>query len=174
MRLRIALLLATLLAGCTREYSDLEKTFASAKQSEAPSISADTVEFVSVYRRGGIFTFKHDVTIRLSKNSIQIEPPFPWKTVTIPSESVSGCSKTCGLGWEANILVAITGTEISVPESNEIIEWCWKNHLPMVSGRDRREWLYHRVTLPLASTYKQQLASRELYDRQAKSSCVGY
>jgi hypothetical protein len=76
--------------------------------------------------------------------------------------------------WDAEILVGRTTTEIELRQSREVLGWCWDNHLPMVSGKDRRAWVYNGVPLPERGSYGEQLASKELYDRQAKQSCLGY
>jgi hypothetical protein len=131
-------------------------------------------------RHAGAHTFNRALKVRLLPTEIELEPVFPFtlgmKPVRIPAQAVGGCSRTCfGDGvWDADILLPTTGTELSIPSSFAVVDWCWNNQLPMVSGKDRRDWMYNRTPLPDRSKYVDQLSSREKYDRQGKQSCLGY
>ncbi len=126
----------------------------------------------------GAFSYNGVIRLYLSSDAVEIQPTFPvslaMHDIQVPLQSISGCSKTCGGWWTADLLIASTGTKISVPESQSILDWCWTRKIPMVSGKDKREWLYNGADLPDAYNYVEQLASRDAYDEQTKLSCQGY
>jgi len=93
---------------------------------------------------------------------------------TIPMEAITGCSMTCfgNTRRDTNLLLGELGLKISMTESPEVIEWCWESSLPMISGKDEREWLYASGQLPSKAGYLQ--VDREEYRRQTRRSCQGY
>lgn len=158
-------------------YQSLENEFAISQQSSSTANKVSSVVLTS-RKHHGAFSYRDVLKFSLSSEGIDIYPQFPLsislKSIHIPVESVSGCSKTCGASWDADLLIEKTGTEISFYESNEILNWCWKNKIPMISGKDRREWLYNKKPLPNKSNYFDQLNSREVYNHQTKLACGGY
>lgn len=55
-----------------------------------------------------------------------------------------------------------------------MVQWCWDNSIPMASGKEKRDWLYDKKSLPSRKSYEEQLSSREVYDKQVERSCMGY
>ena len=167
------------LSGCGGPYADLEGSFKVDKTASAPTIPVKEVAMVSTHEVGA-HSYHGVLTVKLTPRTIELEPQFPFnllqKPLSIEAEKIAGCSKTCfGDGpWDADVLVASTGTEISFEGSKEVIEWCWSNQIPMISGNDRNQWLYSGTPLQGRSAYSEQLSSRELYDAQTKQSCLGY
>ena len=179
MRL-LALLIPTLaLTACDGPYRDLEASFRSPQAASAPSIPIDQVVLTST-KHVGAHRFNGVLSVKLPSAAVELEPTLPFglgmSTVTIPADMIAGCSMTCfGDGvWDADLLIASTGTEISFRNSRQVVEWCWSNRIPMISGKHKREWLYGGGKIPDRSTFAEQLSSRELYDGQAKQSCLGF
>ncbi|WP_143171825.1 hypothetical protein [Rhizobacter sp. OV335] len=172
-------LATTLVSACSGPYADLEGSFKASQPASAPAVSVEQVVLVSTHEVGA-HRYDDVLAVKLLPTAIAIEPSFPWSIgmspVSIAVDEVAGCSRSCfGDGvWDAELLVARTGTQISLRNSKELIEWCWSNRIPMISGNDRRQWLYKGASLPDRSEFSEQLASRKNYDAQAKQSCLGY
>lgn len=171
-----AVLTALALTGCTESYSDLESAFGVEKLQEAPRLNARTIVLTS-QRHGGAESYRNIATIYVSDHSIGIEVAVPFtKSISIPVEEVAGCGMTC-FGTDdqhVDLLIPKAGVDLMIARSEELLDWCWKNKRPMFPSSVRREWQYKLVTLPPASKYSEQLASRDLFDKQTKQSCLGY
>lgn len=157
-------------------YNDLELAFKAGKPLEVDPIKARSISLVSNKHKGA-YTYRDIVDIRLSSDVIEIAPSFPtMDRVQIPAAAVSGCGETCfgTSNWHVDILIERTGTEISIPKSRELIEWCWNNRLPIIPEKDRSDWLYKRTALPDKVSYSNQFSSREKYDQLLKQSCLGF
>ena len=157
-------------------YRDLEVTFPAVTGADSGLVVSDRVVFASTKHRG---SYNYDgVRVTLSDDFVELNPQFPLNAglqrVQIPEAAIAGCSKTCGGWWTADLLIESTGTEISLEESQSVLDWCWNNRIPMISGADRREWLYNGASLPGRESFAAQLGSREQYDRQATLACQGY
>jgi hypothetical protein len=177
-----ALILATavtLTTACHGPYDDLEKSFKASQSTSASPVPVDRVVLTSNRYRGA-YSYDKALTVQLSSSTVELKPAFPFsvamKDIAIPADAISGCSKTCfGDGvWDADFLLSSAGTEISFRSSRQVVDWCWANKIPMISGKDRRQWLYSGASLPDRSKFSEQLSSRESYDKQAKMSCLGY
>jgi hypothetical protein len=61
----------------------------------------------------------------------------------IPRRAVTFCSETCfgSSRWDANLLLAEAEVEISIPNSKEVIDWCWQPRIPIGSAEARRKWI---------------------------------
>jgi hypothetical protein len=81
---------------------------------------------------------------------------------------------TCFGGGDrrADLVFEQQGAEVSFDAAPEILEWCWQNGLPMLSGAEERGWLYEGRPLPAKAGYVQ--VAREEYDRRAHRTCMGY
>src|SRR5262245_11186340 len=103
---------------CGGPYGDLEAAFRASEASAGRASPSPRVVLVSTKHRGA-HSFNGVLALKLLPSAAELEPSFPvsliMETVRIPVEKISGCSKTCfGPGtWDANLLVAGTGTEIS-------------------------------------------------------------
>jgi hypothetical protein len=64
------------------------------------------------------------------------------------------------------------GAEISSDVASKIVDWCWQNTLPMLTGAEERAWLYERRPLPSKGRYVP--VPRDEYERQANRTCMGY
>jgi hypothetical protein len=179
MRTWIALAVLTLTACSGGPYSELESKFASVNVADGPPIPTTTLVLVGKKHRGA-FNYKKTMAIRLLANAVEIEPAgplaFTMKTVRIPREAIGFCSQTC-FGperWDADLLLPDTGIEIGIPESREVMNWCWEQRLPIASGQARRDWMYNGKPLPERSMLDRQFSSRAAFDAAARRSCLGY
>lgn len=176
MKFAVAMLSVLSLAACSPSYKDLEKAFPSTTRSTSPPLKTRTIVLTSQKHRGAE-SYNDLVTIRLSSSSIELDNAAPFRSpVSVPVDEVTGCSMTC-FGWEdqhVDLLIAKTGTDLMIPRSDALLEWCWSTRRPMVPGKSLREWQYQNVPLPGPEAYHEQLQSREAYDAQAKQSCLGY
>jgi hypothetical protein len=179
--LRIILLtIVPLLGACEGPYTDLSAAFPAAASAPVDPLPAGRLLLVSTRHKGAFTYGEGSVDIKLMPDGIEMRPAFPLSVamppVFIPVAKIDGCSRTCfGDGvWDANLLVSATGTEISLPRSRAIVDWCWERKIPMIPAADRRAWLYTGTALPNKSKFSEQLASREKFDYQAKQSCLGY
>jgi hypothetical protein len=123
---------------------------------------------------------RETMTIRLAPDGIEIEPTgvlaIGMKRLQIPRSAVTLCSQTCfgPSRWDAHLLLAEPEIEISIPNSKEVIDWCWEQRVPIASGEARRNWMHNKVALPSPATLAHQFSSREVFDRAAKQACLGY
>ena len=114
----------------------------------------------------------------LDDSSIHFSPEFPFSigfpSAQVPTDAISGCGMTCFSKdrWYVDILIGDLGIEIGVREAPEVIDWCWEQGLPMVSGTQRRGWLYEGGELPRRDEYEQ--VGREEYRRKTRRSCQGF
>jgi len=157
-------------------YKDLEVAFKANTPLESHPINPRTILLVSNKHKGA-YTYRDMVDIRLSSDVIEFAPSFPtMERVQISASSVSGCGETCfgTADWYADILIGSTGAEISIPKSQELIDWCWNNRLPIIPEKDRSDWLYKHAQLPDKATYSEQFSSRKEYDYLVKQSCLGF
>jgi hypothetical protein len=175
-----ALSVLALLAACEGPYADLQAAFPAATAASATALPPARLLLTSTKHKGAFTYGEGVVSIKLLPNGIEMQPSLPFKVamtpVFLPEDKISGCSRTCfgASVWDANLLVAETGTEISLPRSRELVDWCWERKIPMIPSAARRAWLYSGASLPNRSQFAEQLASREKFDYQGKQSCLGF
>lgn len=176
MKLVVVLLLAVALPACSDAYKDLESAFAVDKTASAPPLVTRSITITSQTRRGAS-SYRDLVTIRPTADAIDLEFGMPFmRPLSIPKGEIAGCSMTCfGMSDQyVDLLIPRTGTDLMIRSSKTLLDWCWTNEKPMISGKARRAWQYSRVPLPPASRYNAQFASRALFDKQTHLSCMGY
>jgi hypothetical protein len=167
------------LTGCSQQYGDLAAAFPASKPSTGAALPVDSISIVS-RRHPGIMTYHGVATVRVSGESIDVSIGFPFgfpfaKPLSIPQREVAACAMTCFGTSNPNVdlIIPKTGSDLMVP-GKTLLEWCWSNRKPMLSGATSRAWLYSGAPLPSIRTYDEQLASRQAYDQQTKMSCLGY
>ena len=74
--------------------------------------------------------------------------------------------------WDIDLILGADGVEISIHLSNETKDWCYENNLPIIPGKQKRDWLYNKVSLPSYDDYEQ--VDRETFDKRFKRACMGY
>jgi len=176
MKIIVVLVTAFTLSGCSESYKDLEAAYGTEKASSGNLLPAKEITITSQKHRGAT-TYQGTVAIRASKGSIDIDFGAPFtKPISVPSSDIEGCSMTCfGMSDQrVDLLIPRTGTDLMVPNAELLREWCWSNGKPMISSEARRAWQYSGTALPPPESYRDQLASRDLFNRQTKLSCMGY
>jgi hypothetical protein len=176
---RRAVLIVIALAGtaCGGLYNDLEKVFP-AKTNLQPKAVASRTIVLTGRGHSGAENLREIVNIGVTPAFVEIRADKPFEffygKIQIPIDVITGCSKTCfGPGrWDADLLLNDVGIEISVENSQEIIDWCWDNGLPMISSSVRRAWKYEGKALPSKNEYVR--VSKDEYASQARSACSGY
>lgn len=128
-------------------------------------------------RHRGAYTFR-SVQLFLSKTDLEIWPSpghlGTLRSLRIPAASVSGCSLTCfgGADRHGDLVLEAQGAQLSFDAASEIVEWCWRNGLPMLTGAEERAWMYGKQ--PLSSKARYVPVPRDEYERQANRTCMGY
>jgi len=179
MRIFFSLLTILLIQGCADEYSQLEKYYEVNPDEKSDSFNESTVTMISTSTRGA-YTFRNNIEVTLNENAIRfrVEPPYGYffKPIEIPANDVSGCGKSCFRKdlWLTEIYISKTGTTIGVQNSNTLINWCWKNKIPIIPGDIERSWKYKGASLPPKSQFSAQFESLDNYIYLAKQSCLGY
>lgn len=176
MRLVTIVLVLLALSSCGRTYSDLESAFRTDTISKESPLSARTIVLTSRLHRGAE-SYHGLATIRLSADSVDIDMSMPFKKpIRIPTDQIAGCSMTC-FGTDdqhVDLLVPKVEVDIMIPSSEELLNWCWSSKRPMFPSSVRRAWQYKGSPLPPASDFKEQLDSRQSFDKQKTQSCLGY
>lgn len=168
-----------LFASSSEEYEDLEQIYGRQPAWASPAQTAQQVTLTSNRRLGSSSSFRSTLGIRLATEGVQIQPgvtAIGMGVVTIPTAAIEACSMSCfsSLARSTNLLLSAPGIEVDLLNSPEVVDWCWRNRIPMATSASRRAWLYKGVTLPARESYMQQLSSRSAYDDQASQSCRGY
>ncbi len=168
-----------LVATSSEEYRDLEQLYGGKPAWTSPARTALQVELSSNRRSRSSSSFNSTLGIRLGAEGIQIQPgatAVGIGVVTIPTAAIEACSMSCfsSLARSTNLLLSEAGIEVDLLNSPEVVDWCWRNRIPMATSASRRAWLYKGAPLPDKGSYVQQLASRSEYDHQASQSCMGY
>jgi len=174
MRTLGLLVSAGLLAGCSGSYSDLEAEFAR-DANNAPVVANEFV--VTRQKQEGLELFSAFARVRPSPGRIDLSPSLSWRrSVSIPASEVAYCSMTCfgTADPHVDLLVPRTGSLITISNKRELLDWCWAHRVPMLSGADKRRWLYSGASLPSPSSYTAQFDDRSVFDKQAQQSCLGY
>jgi hypothetical protein len=177
MKSAASLLLAVGLAGCSGPYDDLAKDFAAKGEPQGQRTSVSAMTLVS-NRHEGAFNYNGVITVSLAANTVEIRPISPASFflggLDLPAERISGCSMTCfGVDDQhADLLFESHGAEISFDGAAEFIDWCWRNDLPLISGANRRDWLYAGGSLSGKAAYLP--VPRDEYERQALQACRGF
>ncbi len=167
------------LAISSREYRELEAAFAGKPAWSSPEMPLSKLTLSSNRRRASTSTFNSTVSLRLTDAGIQLQPDpdaIAMDVVTIPTSAVNACSMTCwgNLARETELLLSGPGIQLSFLNKPEVIDWCWRNRIPMVLGSDHDPWYYNQKALPPRESYAQQFDSKATYDKQAHQSCMGF
>ena len=167
------------IAMSSKEYRELEAAFGGKAAWSSPAQSALQVTLNSNRRRASRSQYNSSLSIRLSDAGIQLQPgsnSVGIDIVTIPMAAIEACSMTCSgsLVRETDLLLSGPGIQLGFLNKPEVIDWCWRNRIPMATSASRRSWLYEQTALPARDSYIKQFESRSAYDHQAHQSCMGY
>jgi hypothetical protein len=176
MQLCLVLLTAMSLTACSESFNDLEREYGQDQISDTKPISTDTF-FITSRKHAGATSFNGIAKVRLSPGGIELTTGAPFtRGLAIPASDVEYCGMTC-FGTSdpyVDLLIPKTGTSITIRNKEQMLDWCWSNHKPIISGKDKRNWEYNNLPLPPQRTYAAQLGSRKSFDEQVCQSCMGY
>jgi len=176
MRLIIHIFISVFLIGCSGAYGDLEEKYPANEIVDSEIVEMKSIILTSKVHKGdGAHSINGLSKVKINSEFMEIEINIPWyQKIQIPVEEISGCGKTCfgSDAWDADILLGELGTEISFRNSKQVLEWCWEQGLPMITSKNKRDWMYNDKTLPSKEGYQQ--VSKEEYTRQTKRRCAGY
>jgi len=179
MKKIITLLSVIFLQGCAEHYSELEAEYAIDSEDTSESFNISTVTLSSRTSKGA-YNLRNNIDVTLNEKSIKLKVEFPFsymhKPIVIPAKDVSGCGKACFSkeSWHTELYISKTGTTIGVHNSNTLINWCWKNKIPIIPGKIERAWKYNGASLPPKKEFSSKFKSQENYIYLAKQSCLGY
>ena len=161
------------------EYRDLEAAFGGKPAWSSSLQPALQVTLSSNRRRTSFSQFNSTLSIRLTNAGIQLQPgpsAYGMGVVTIPTAAVESCSMTCSdnLVRETDLLLSGPGVQLGILNKPDVIDWCWRNRIPMATSASRRSWLYKGKALPAKDSYAKEFESWGAYDHQAQQSCMGY
>lgn len=163
----------------SKEYRELEAAYGGKPAWSSSKLPLPKLALSSNRRRASTSTFNSTVSARLTDAGIQLQPDsgaIGMDVVTIPTSAVEACSMTCwgSLARETELLLSGPGIQLAFLNKPEVIEWCWRNRIPMVLGADHDSWYYNQRALPPRESYVKQFDSKANYDHQAHQSCMGY
>lgn len=163
----------------SKEYRELEAAYGGTPAWSSPALTLSKLVLSSNRRRASNSTFNSTVSVRLADAGIQLQPgpaAIFMDVVSIPTSAVEACSMTCwgNLARETEVLLPGPGIQLAFLNKPEVIEWCWRNRIPMVLGADHDSWYYHQRALPPRESYVKQFESRAKYSHQTHQSCMGY
>jgi len=176
---RLALLMVTAIAGvaCGGPYNDLEKAFPAKTDLQSKVVASRTIVLTGK-RHSGAENPRGVANVGLTPAFVEISTDTAftlfYSKVQIPTEAIAGCSKTCfgPAKWDADLLLNDVDIGIGIENSQEVLDWCWDNGLPMISGSVQRAWMYEGKALPGRTDYVR--VTKDEYVSQTKSACAGY
>ena len=163
-----------LLVGCDGPFRDLEEKYPQKSEPIAATLEPENILLTSQHHKGA-FSFRNMSKVQLTDNAVFITlDSFFRDPIEIPISSVSGC--TCTYfnkdNWYSDLILGNDGIEVAIQLSQETKDWCFNNKLPVITGKQERDWLYNKKELPSLKDQVQE--NRETFDRQFKQTCMGY
>ncbi|MGO9805059.1 MAG: hypothetical protein ACLPTL_16670, partial [Steroidobacteraceae bacterium] len=141
------------LSGCSESYDDLASAFPASKTSTGSALAADSIVITSQRHRGAT-SYHGVVTVRASADAVDVNIAMPFtKPLSIPQREIAACAMTCFGTSDPNVdlIIPRTGTDLMV-RGKELLDWCWSNRKPMLSGAAQRAWNYSGAPLPSIGT----------------------
>jgi len=169
--------LSAVLTACGGPYTEVANQFPAKSDFPSEKLESKTLVLTGTNRRGAQ-NLQKIVDVGLDNSGIHFRPDFPFgfgfPPAEVPLDAISGCGMTCFNKdrWDVDLLLGDLGIEIGISQTPEVIEWCWERGLPMISGKDKRNWMYSGGRLPSRDGYEQ--VDREEYRQQTKRRCQGY
>lgn len=121
--------------------------------------------------------FRKTMSVFISDDSIVFKPSFSFSfenPFEIPFTAIHSCNKQCGGSTDYNLIFDNLGLVIEIENAPQILEWCWRNKIPVLSSGSRREWIYKGIDLPTKADLSDSLVSHEIYKQHLKRACQGY
>lgn len=169
----MALLSTTMLIACTGSYDRLHERYG--HDHDAAGRKLDTKQVAITERnRKGVTSIGDSTSVYLSEEALYLVDKFAYfpGDTRIPATAVDACSMVCFGSSDRHVALVLgeAGAEVTVTDSDELRRWCWRNRIPVISGAERRLWLYEGKALPPALLEN----SYQTFDRKMRSSCNGY
>lgn len=168
------LLLIFFLVGCDGPYKDLEAKYPKKNNATVKVLMPESLVLISQHHKGA-FSFRNMNNVQLTDAAIFISLD-SWfhDSVEIPILSITGCSCTYFSkdNWDTDLILGKDGIEIGIHLSKETKDWCYERNLPVITGKQQRDWLYNKKPPPSFEDYVQVI--REDFDYQFKQACMGY
>ncbi len=155
-------------------YAELSKFYGQVQISDSKPIPVKTI---SLSHRKSVSSVYHHPEIRVLPHHVELTLGGPFmRSLVIPASEIAYCGMTCFGTDDQNVDLIIPRTEsiIMIENKTEMLNWCWDNQKPIITGKDKRNWEYSGHPLPPISSYSAQLKSRTLFDKQVCQSCLGY
>ncbi len=173
----IVLTISVILTACGGPYKEVANQFPARSDFPSEMLESKSLVLTDTDHRGAQ-SLQQIVNVGLDSSGIHFRPDFPFSIgfppAEVPLDAISGCGMTCFRKdrWDVDLLLGDLGIEVGISQAPEVIEWCWERGLPMISGKDKREWMYSGGQLPSRDGYVQ--VDREEYRQQTKRRCQGY
>lgn len=168
------LLLMFFLVGCDGPYEFLEAKYPKNNDAAVKALMPESLVLTSQHHMGA-FSFRNMNNIQLTDAAvfISLDGVF-YDSVEIPISSITGCSCTYFNkdNWHTDLILGKDGIQIGLHLSKETKDWCYESNLPVITGKQQRDWLYNKKSLPFFEDYVQ--VKREDFDYQFKQACMGY
>ncbi|WP_144395377.1 hypothetical protein [Pleionea sediminis] len=166
--------LVIFLVGCDGPYKNLEQKYPKGNETSVKALTPESLVLTSQHHKGA-FSFRNMNSVQLADSAVFISlDSFFHDPVEIPVSSITGCSCTYfdKDNWHTDLILGKDGIEIGIHLSRATKDWCFKNNLPVITGKQQRDWLYNKNALPSFEDYVQ--VTREDFDYQFKQACMGY
>lgn len=169
-------ILAIFLAGCSGAYKSLEESYKVDSLEGTPTMKKISITFTGPAHKGAE-SYQQLADLYLTEKSIGVSISMPmFNKIYIPREDIQACSMTC-FGTKdryMDMTIPKKGIIISVPDNQELQDWCWNNKKIIYPGDIQRNWEYKGAQLPPPDPSAPQFNSREAYNKQLYQSCIGY
>lgn len=138
---------------------------------------------IDVSPKGGfsnnIIKQMQDISYGTSIDYFRIDFGFPYNILgakyDIPVSAVVGCSGySFGKNNQYTTLVLKKNLKVSVKQAPELVNWCWKNKLPIFTRKEISDWEYHNVTLPTYQQITDRMSSQTTYQQVMKKAYCDY
>jgi hypothetical protein len=165
-------------AQASPQYLILEKSFGGKPAWKTPAHPVLRVQLGTNADRESS-AYQSSLQLRITPKAIQLEPgpaAAGLDIVNIPAEAVGACggSSYGARSRSVHLLIPREGVEIELLRERDMVDWCFDNRLPMLSGEQRENWRYNRAPLPPKEGFSAQFVSRDAYHEAAIRAFNGY
>lgn len=162
----------------TGAYSDLAARYPAKASFTGTPIRSRTLVVTGPQRRGAT-NYRDIVRVNVAPGALELQgrglAGAMMSAIRIPRDAVRFCAKTCfgASNWSADVVLAEPALELSFENAQEIIDWCWREHVPILPQKAESAWLYEAGSLPAPAAFADQFTAREVFDAAVRNSCVG-
>lgn len=167
-----ALLFCGLLAGCGEDWTRLEQPFGVETLGSEPSLYEMSLTISGPAHSGGA-GYGDMANLYLLDDAIGIHVGLPrHQPLRIPASAITGCSMSCtgARDRQMDLLIASTGSILSLPGNTRLIQWCWQQRRPIYPGHMRHHWTQIEA-MPAPVADGPALASQDEYRAALRRHC---